>query len=151
MHRTIFQNCTNLKELYITHSPHGIDFNKLQYTLEKLTIENTKCYYIDIENCKLLQYLKIILIEEKNRMTCKLDNLTKLEEIILQGNIVITCLQKCINLKKISFSNYSNQNINLEDKNMADFKYLETIDLTGATEIIKGISNIRSGVQKIGF
>ena len=34
---------------------------------------------------------------------------------------------------------------------MAEFKYLETIDLTGATEIIKGIVNIRYGVQKIGF
>jgi hypothetical protein len=151
MHQAIFQNCTNLKELYITHSPYDIDFNKLQYTLERLTIENCKIYSINIVNCKLLQYLKIIFIEERNRMTCKLDNLTKLEEIILQGNIAITGLQKCINLKKISFSNYSNQNINLEDKNMADFKYLETIDLTGATEIIKGISNIRSGVQKIGF
>jgi hypothetical protein len=150
VHQTIFKNCTNLKELYITHSPNSIDFSKLQYTLEKLTIEYTKCHYIPIENCKLLQYLKIFY-EDKNQMTCKLDILTKLEEITLQGNIAITGLQKCINLKKISFSNYNDKIINLQDKNMADFKFLETIDLTGATEIIKGISNIRSGVQKIGF
>ena len=150
MHQTIFQNCTNLKELYITHSPHGIDFSKLQYTLERLTIENCKNNYYNIENCKLLQYLKIIYIEA-NQSTCKLDNLSKLEEIMIQGKIVITGLQKCINLKKISFSDYSDKIIDLQDKNMSEFKYLETIDLTNAKEIIKGIANIRSGVQKIGF
>jgi hypothetical protein len=148
--KTIFENCTSLKELYITHCPDAMDFSKLQYTLERLTIENCK-YFSNIENCKLLQYLKIIHIENY-QYTCKLDNLSKLKEIILQGNIIITGLQNCINLKKISFSNYSSLNINLQDKNMADFKFLETIDLTGSsTEFKNGISNIRSGVQKIGF
>ena len=56
------------------------------------------------------------------------------------------------NCNRFSFSNYSSLNINLQDKNMADFKFLETIDLTGSsTEFKNGISNIRSGVQKIGF
>ena len=142
--KTIFENCTSLKELYINNCSDTIDFSKLQYTLEKLTIEVCKDL-IGIENFKLLRYLKIN--GTVNQYTCKLDNLIKLEEIILYNSIVITGLQKCINLKKITLCG----SINLQDKNMADFKFLETINLTGAGEIIKGISNIRSGVQKIGF
>ena len=68
----------------------------------------------------------------------------------MSGLMVITGLQKCINLKKIKLSIIkSNQ---LEDKNMSVFRFLETIDLTSSsTEFKNGISNIRSGVQKIGF
>jgi len=142
--KTFFENCTSLKELYITYCSDAIDFSKLQYTLEKLTIEYCKDP-ISIENFKLLRYLKIS--NTGNQYICKLDNLIKLEEIKLHNSIVITGLQKCINLKKITLCGA----INLQDKNMADFRYLETIDLTGAGELIKGISNIRSGVQKIGF
>jgi hypothetical protein len=148
--KSIFENCTSLKELYITHCPDVMDFSKLQYTLERLTIEDFKTSPIGLENCKLLKYLKIIH-NITSFITCKLDNLTKLEEINIKACTTVASLQKCINLKKISFSGHSNGGINLEDKNMAEFKYLETIDLTGATEIIKGIVNIRSGVQKIGF
>jgi len=144
--KSIFENCTNLKELYITACPDVMDFSKLQYTLERLTIESYNVALINIENCKLLKYLHI----HSNRYTCKLDNLTKLEEIILQGIIVITGLQKCVNLRKIKFSLGTAEQ--LLDKNMADFKFLETIDLTdSSTEFKNGISNIRSGVQKIGF
>ena len=142
--KSIFENCTSLKELYITHCPDMIDFSKLQYTLEKLTIDT--CKYPSIENCKLLRYLKIS--HTGNQYNCKLDNLIKLEEIRLINNILITDLQKCINLKKISLYGP----INLQDKNMVDFRYLETINLTGTNdEFKKGISNIRYGVQKIGF
>lgn len=148
--KSIFENCTSLKELYITQCPDVMDFSKLQYTLERLTIEDFKTSPIGLENCKLLKYLKIIH-NITSFITCKLDNLTKLEEINIKACTTVASLQKCINLKKISFSGHSNGGINLEDKNMAEFKYLETIDLTGATEIIKGIVNIRSGVQKIGF
>ena len=99
------------------------------------------------ENCKLLKYLHI---SSNHEYTCKLDNLTKLEEITMLGLMVITGLQKCINLKKFKLSfNKSNQ---LEDKNMSGFRFLETIDLTSSVdEFKKGISNISSGVQKIGF
>lgn len=145
--KTIFENCTSLKELYITHCPNAIDFSNLQYTLERLTIENYKINPISVENCKLLKYLHI---SSNHEYTCKLDNLTKLEEITMIGLMVITGLQKCINLKKIKLSfNKSNQ---LEDKNMSGFRFLETIDLTNSVdEFKKGISNISSGVQKIGF
>ena len=140
--KTIFENCTSLKELYITHCPDAMDFSKLQYTLERLTIESYKINPIGIENCKLLKYLHIY---SNHEYTCKLDNLTKLEEITMSGCMVITGLQKCINLKKIKLSfSKSNQ---LEDKNMAEFKFLETIDLNCSLHLI----NIRSGVQKIGF
>ena len=142
--KSIFENCTSLKELYITHCPDVMDFSKLQYTLEKLTIDT--CKYPNIENCKLLRYLRISHTD--NQYNCKLDNLIKLEEIRLINNILITGLQKCINLKKITLYGP----INLQDKNMADFKFLETINLTSTNdELRKGISNIRSGVQKIGF
>ena len=145
--KTIFENCTSLKELYITYCPDAMDFSKLQYTLERLTIESYKINPIGIENCKLLKYLHIY---SNHEYTCKLDNLTKLEEITMIGLMVITGLQKCINLKKIKLSfNKSNQ---LEDKNMSGFRFLETIDLTSSVdEFKKGISNISSGVQKIGF
>jgi hypothetical protein len=149
VHKSIFENCTSLKELYITNCFAVMDFCKLQYTLERLTIEDSSNNPICLENCKLLKYLKII--HNITSYTCKLDNLTKLEEINIKACTTVAGLQKCINLKKISFSGYLNGGINLEDKNMAEFKYLETIELTGAGEIIKGISNIRSGVQKIGF
>ena len=140
--KTIFENCTSLKELYITHCPDVMDFSKLQYTLERLTIESYKINPINIENCKLLKYLNI---NSNHEYTCKLDNLTKLEEITMSGCMVITGLQKCINLKKIKLSfSKSNQ---LEDKNMAEFKFLETIELSSSLHLI----NIRSGVQKIGF
>ena len=146
--KTIFENCTSLKELYITYCYDTMDFSKLQYTLERLTIESYKINPIGIENCKLLKYLNIL--HSNHEYTCKLDNLTKLEEITMSGCMVITGLQKCINLKKIKlFLNKSNQ---LEDKNMAGFKFLEIIDLTSSTtEFKNGILNIRSGVQKIGF
>jgi hypothetical protein len=145
--KSIFKNCTNLKELYITYCPDVMDFGKLQYTLERLTIESYKVAPINIENCKLLKYLHI---NSNHEYTCKLDNLTKLEEIILQGSMVITGLQKCVNLIKIKFGLGKAEQ--LQDKNMAGFKFLETIDLTGSsTEFKNGISNIRSGVQKIGF
>jgi hypothetical protein len=140
--KSIFENCTSLKELYITHCPDAMDFSKLQYTLERLTIESYKINPINIENCKLLKYL---FITSSNEYSCKLDNLTKLEEINISGLMVITGLQKCINLKKIKLS--LSKCAQLEDKNMAEFKYLETIDLNCSLNLI----NIRSGVQKIGF
>jgi len=145
--KSIFENCTSLKELYITHCPDAMDFSKLQYTLERLTIESYKINPIGIENCKLLKYLHI---SSNHEYACKLDNLIKLEEITMLGLMVITGLQKCINLKKIKLSLVkSNQ---LEDKNISVFRFLETIDLTSSsTEFKNGISNIRSGVQKIGF
>jgi hypothetical protein len=120
-----------------------MDFTKLQYTLERLTIESYKGVPINIENCKLLKYLKI---NSNHEYTCKLDNLTKLEEITMFGFMVITGLQKCINLRKIyfAFSKTANQ---LQDKNMAEFKFLETIELASSLDLI----NIRTGVQKIGF
>ena len=144
--KSIFENCTNLKELDITDCPDVMDFNKLQHTLERLTINNYKGAPINIENCKLLKYL---YISSEHEYSCKLDNLTKLEEITMRGPMVITGLQKCINLRKIKFGLGKAEQ--LQDKNMAGFKFLETIELAGATELIKGISNIRSGVQKIGF
>lgn len=140
--KSIFENCISLKELYITHCPDVMDFSKLQYTLERLTIENYKINPIGIENCKLLKYLHI---SSNHEYTCKLDNLTKLEEITMLGLMVITGLQKCINLKKIKFA--FSKSAQLQDKNMAEFKYLETIELASSLDLI----NIRSGVQKIGF
>jgi hypothetical protein len=153
----ILENCTSLKELYITNFHHDkIDFSKLQYTLERLTIvygvninsaKKEICLYQSIENCKLLRYLQITQNENTILYNCKLDNLIKLEEIRLHGYIVITGLQTCINLKKINLSGA----INLEDKNMECFGYLETIDLTNTkAEFKSGISNIRSRVQRIG-
>ena len=140
--KSIFENCISLKELYITHCPDVMDFSKLQYTLERLTIENYKINPINIENCKLLKYLHI---SSNHEYTCKLDNLTKLEEITMLGLMVITGLQKCINLKKIKFA--FSKSAQLQDKNMAEFKFLETIELASSLDLI----NIRSGVQKIGF
>jgi hypothetical protein len=145
--KSIFENCTTLKELYITCCPDVMDFSKLQYTLERLTLESYKINPIGVENCKLLKYLHIY---SNHEYTCKLDNFIKLEEITMLGCMVITGLQRCINLKKIKLSfSKSNQ---LEDKNMSGFRFLETIDLTSSVdEFKKGISNISSGVQKIGF
>lgn len=140
--KSIFENCTNLKELYITQCTEVMDFTKLQYTLERLTIEDYKGAPINIENCKLLKYL---YINSNHEYTCKLDNLTKLEEINMLGLMVITGLQKCINLRKIKFA-FSKTANQLQDKNMAEFKFLETIQ---STDI--GLVNIRTGVQKIGF
>jgi len=139
--KSIFENCISLKELYITHCPDVMDFSKLQYTLERLTIEDYKINPIGLENCKLLKYL---LIKSNHEYTCKLDNLIKLEEITMIGQMVITGLQKCINLKKIKFA--FSKSTQLQDKNMAEFKFLETIESTDL-----GLVNIRSGVQKIGF
>jgi hypothetical protein len=140
--KSIFENCTSLKELYITHCPDVMDFSKLQYTLERLTIQDYKGVPINIENCKLLKYL---YINSNHEYTCKLDNLTKLEEINMLGLIVITGLQKCVNLRKIKFA--FSKSAQLQDKNMAEFKFLETIELASFLDLI----NIRSGVQKIGF
>jgi hypothetical protein len=139
--KSIFENCISLKELYITHCPDVMDFSKLQYTLERLTIEDYKINPIGLENCKLLKYL---LIKSNHEYTCKLDNLIKLEEITMIGQMVITGLQKCINLKKIKFA--FSKSTQLQDKNMAEFKFLETIESTDL-----GLVNIRTGVQKIGF
>jgi Leucine-rich repeat (LRR) protein len=140
--KSIFENCTNLKELYITHCPDVMDFSKLQYTLERLTIQDYKGVPINIENCKLLKYL---YINSNHEYTCKLDNLTKLEEITMLGLMVITSLQKCVNLRKIKFA--FSKSAQLQDKNMAGFKFLETIELASSLDLI----NIRYGVQKIGF
>jgi hypothetical protein len=119
-----------------------MDFSKLQYTLERLTIESYKINPINIENCKLLKYLNI---NSNHEYTCKLDNLTKLEEITMLGLMVITGLQKCVNLRKIKFA--FSKSAQLQDKNMTGFKFLETIELASSLDLI----NIRSGVQKIGF
>ena len=137
--KSIFENCTSLKELNIAQCTEVMDFTKLQYTLERLTIEQCKNQPINIENCKLLKYLCIV----SGGSNYKLDNFTKLEEITITGPIVITGLQKCINLKKIKLGIPVE---NLQDKNMSEFKFLETIESTDIKLV-----NIRTGVQKIGF
>ena len=137
--KSIFENCTSLKELNIAQCTEVMDFTKLQYTLERLTIEQCKNQPINIENCKLLKYLCIVSCGSN----FKLDNFTKLEEITITGPIVITGLQKCINLKKIKLCIPVE---NLQDKNMSEFKFLETIESTDIKLV-----NIRTGVQKIGF
>jgi hypothetical protein len=136
--KSIFENCTRLKELNITYC-ESVDLTNLQYTLERLTIEQCKNQPINIENCKLLKYLCIVSCGSNY----KLDNFTKLEEITITGPIVITGLQKCINLKKIKLGIPVD---NLQDKNMSEFKFLETIESTDIKLV-----NIRTGVQKIGF
>ena len=136
--KSIFENCTSLKELNITYC-ESVDLTNLQYTLVRLTIEQCKYQPINIENCKLLKYLYIVSCGSNY----KLDNFTKLEEITISGPIVITGLQKCINLKKIKLCIPID---NLQDKNMSEFKFLETIESTDIKLV-----NIRTGVQKIGF